>query len=187
MAPLCLISPPLLKHLGTPLAVLLISNRAPLPEQLQSDQGRQFESILIAEICKILHIRKTMTTPYHPQGDGLVARFNRTLVKMLATSISDLENDSWEEHFPKMCLAYNTCTHPTTGETPFLLIYDRQAHLPVDLMYGTKSTGTSVSGYEKELGLKLFNRLEKEQEVCNNCRENCMTSTFMAYHLRLMI
>ena len=51
----------------------------------------------------------------------------------------------------------------TTGETPFLLIYDRQACLPVDLMYGTKSTGTSVSGYEKELGLKLFNRLEKEK------------------------
>ena len=94
----------------------------------------------------------------------MVERFNRTVVKMLATSISDLENDSWEEYLPKVCLAYNTCTHPTTGETPFLLMHGCQAHLSVDLMYGTKSTGTSVSGYEKELGLKFLMAIEQTRK-----------------------
>ena len=42
------------------------------PEQLHSDQGRQFESQLMNEVCKLLHVNKTRTTPYHPQGDGLV-------------------------------------------------------------------------------------------------------------------
>ena len=37
------------------------------PEQLHSDQGRQFESNLVNEVCKLLHINKTRTTPYHPQ------------------------------------------------------------------------------------------------------------------------
>ena len=46
------------------------------PEQLHSDQGRQFESELMKKICKILNIRKTRTTPYHPQCDSLVERFN---------------------------------------------------------------------------------------------------------------
>ena len=48
------------------------------PEQLHSDQGKQFESELIAEVRKLLGINKTRTTPYHPQSDGLVERFNHT-------------------------------------------------------------------------------------------------------------
>ena len=44
--------------------------------QLHSDQGKQFESNLMAEICGLLQIKKSQTTPYHPQGNGLVERFN---------------------------------------------------------------------------------------------------------------
>ena len=55
--------------------------RLSLPDQLHSDQGRQFESILISEICKLLQICKSRTTPYHPQGDWLVKCFNRTLFR----------------------------------------------------------------------------------------------------------
>ena len=46
--------------------------RYSIPEQLHSDQGAQFESQLMGEVCKLLHINKTWTTPYHPQCDGLV-------------------------------------------------------------------------------------------------------------------
>ena len=49
------------------------------PEQLHSDQGKQFESRLMMEICKLLQINKIRTMPYHPQSDGLVGRFNRTI------------------------------------------------------------------------------------------------------------
>ena len=59
--------------------------RFSVPRQLHSDQGAQFESKVITEICKLLHIDKTRTTPYHPQSDGLIERFNRILIQMLAT------------------------------------------------------------------------------------------------------
>ena len=82
-------------------------------EQLHSDQGSQFESQLISEICKIMNIHKSHTTPYHPQGDGLIEQFNRTLLDMLATT-SHKYPLNWEEHIRKVCMAYNTSVQATT-------------------------------------------------------------------------
>ena len=59
------------------------------PEQLHSNQGKQFESELVTEVCKLLGILKTRTIPYHPQSDGLTERFNRTLLSMLGTVASE--------------------------------------------------------------------------------------------------
>ncbi len=107
--------------------------RFSVPEQLHSDQakGRQFESDVIASICKLLRILKTRTTPYHLQSDGLVKRANRTLLSMLAICTKEHPSD-WETHLRKVCLAYNTSM---TGYTPFYLMFGRQAWLPVDVMY----------------------------------------------------
>ena len=106
------------------------------PEQLHSDQGKQFESKLVEEICKLLQVKKTRTTPYHPQCDGMVERFNRTLLDMLATTLKDHPFD-WEYHLSKVCFAYNTSVHSSNGFSPFFLMFGRQAQLPLDLMYGT--------------------------------------------------
>eukprot|EP00731_Ephydatia_muelleri_P024875 Em0016g1146a len=104
------------------------------PEQIHSDQGRQFESELINEICKLLQIKKSHTTPYRPQGNGMVERFNRTLLDMLATAVGDNPAD-WENYIHKLCFAYNTSVHSSTGYSPFFLMFGRQAAIPVDLMY----------------------------------------------------
>ena len=77
------------------------------PEQLHSDQGKQFESQLLLEVCKLLGIAKSRTTPYHPQSDGVVERFNRTLLSMLATAAKDYPFD-WQSHLRPLCMAYNT-------------------------------------------------------------------------------
>ncbi len=71
------------------------------PTQLHSDQGRQFESSLMAEVCKLFGIQKSRTTAYHPQGDGLAERYNRTLLSMLATCAHQ-HPQSWELHLQKV-------------------------------------------------------------------------------------
>ena len=124
--------------------------RFSLPDQLHSDQGRQFESVLISEICKLLQIHKSRTTAYHPQGDGLVELFNRTLLDMLSTTIKDYQGN-WENHIRAVCMAYNTSVQPTTGFTPFYLMFGRQARIPVDVMYGSPVVESSPSTYASEL------------------------------------
>ena len=75
-----------------------------VPERLHSDQGKQFESSLLQEVCKILNVKKTRTTPYYLQCDGLIERFNRTLLSMLATTTKDHPFD-WEEQLQRVCFA----------------------------------------------------------------------------------
>ena len=117
--------------------------RYSVPEQLHSDQGCQFESELIAEVRKLLKVSKFRTTPYHPQSDGLVERYNRTLLNMLSTSATK-RTFSREDNLRILCTAYNTSIHPTTGYTPFYLMFGRQARMPVDIMYGAPSQAHSA-------------------------------------------
>ena len=53
------------------------------PGRIHSDQGRNFESSSIKELCKLASVEKSRTTPYHPMGNGMVERFNQTLLNML--------------------------------------------------------------------------------------------------------
>ncbi len=135
------------------------------PEQLHSDQGRQFEAELVAEACKILGIQKTRTTAYHPQSDGMVERFNRTMLDMLATAAANHPFD-WEDHLRPLCLAYNSSVHATTGFTPFYLMFGRQVRMPLDIVYGAPTAeSTSQSEYAQALRKRLedaYNRVRDE-------------------------
>ena len=113
---------------ATTVGTKLVDNffcRFSLPKQLHSDQGPQFESAIIATVCQFLQIDKTRTTPYHPQSDGLIERFNRTLLQMLATCV-DKHPFEWEEYVKEVCMAYNTSTQATTGYSPFFLMFGRK-------------------------------------------------------------
>ena len=105
------------------------------PERLHSDQGGGFESYLIKDLCDIANITKSRMTPYHPEGNAQVERFNQTLIKMLGTLTPDIK-DKWQDWVSTMTHAYNCTRCDSTGFSPYFLMYGRMPRLPIDIEYG---------------------------------------------------
>ena len=93
------------------------------PQVLHSDQGRNFESSILAQTLEALGVSKSRTTAYHPQDDGMVERFNRTLLQLLRSYVE--KQSDWEHYLPLVLYAYRTSIHSSTGSSPFMLMYGR--------------------------------------------------------------
>ena len=105
--------------------------------RLHSDQGRNFESEVIKELCAIANVDKTRTTPYHPMGNGIPEHFNQTHLNMLDTLEEDQKSD-WKTYVPPLVHAYNATRHECTGFSPHYLMFGRHPRLAVDAFYGIK-------------------------------------------------
>ena len=108
-----------------------IISRHGCPAKILSDQGSHFKNQFIAKLTLKFQIKHLFSTPYHPQTNGLVERFNRTLCESLAKLTVDHENE-WDKYIAPVLFAYRTTKHNTTKFTPFFLVYGRKAKLPVD-------------------------------------------------------
>ena len=92
------------------------------PEKILSDQGRNFESKLLKELCILAQIKKMRTTPYRPEGNGSCERFNRTLISMLGTLPEEFKSE-WVNHVNTLTYAYNCMRSNATGFSPYYLLY----------------------------------------------------------------
>ena len=133
-----------------------------------SDQGRNFESELISELCKLAQVEKVHTTPYHPMTNGQCERFNSTLCNMLGT-LSEQDKLDWKAHLSSMTHAYNCTQHPSTTYSPYFLMFGRQPRLPVDFEMGLPvdilGDNCSKTRYVQKLKQRLNFAYKKAKEM----------------------
>ena len=105
-----------------------------LMEVLHSDQAQEFESDLLAELCTLLHIKKSRSSPFHPEGNSVCERLNGTLLSILKPCMS-AHPDDWDTLVPHILMAYRSTRHSSTGFTPNYLMTGREMRLPAHVIF----------------------------------------------------
>jgi hypothetical protein len=134
------------------------------PDQIHTDQGRNFESELMTQLWETYKIDKTRTTPYHPQSDGQVERFNKTVMDLIFGL--NQETDCWDEVVQLAVTAYNATHHESTGFTPNLLWFGRELRFTIGRLV-PDPTDKSEQTY-CEFVQKLRDRIQIAFDVTRN-------------------
>ena len=95
-----------------------------------------FQSELVRQVCCLLEINQTKTTSYRPGSNGMVERFNQTLVNMITTYVNE-EQDNWDTFLPIATSAYRSSVHECTSFTPNQLFFGREHNLPIHFLVGS--------------------------------------------------
>ena len=138
-----------------------------VPYRVHSDQGPQFESALFSRLCEMPKIHWSRTTPYRPQENGKVERFNRTFVSMLKKAVED-HPENWEEHLPAVLMAYRSTISGATGQTPYKLTFGREMRLGVDYGQEFPDRPSNIEDFASELAENLEQAHQEAREALGN-------------------
>lgn len=130
--------------------LLQLFSRVGVAKEILTDCGTNFMSKLLKQVYQLLGVKGIKTTPYHPQTDGLVERYNKTLKHMLRKFVSSTGSDL-DQWLPYLLFAYREVPQSSTGFSPFELLYGRQVRGPLDLLKDyweqTESEGDNIISY----------------------------------------
>ena len=104
------------------------------PRTLLSDRGKEFLNEIVKELSVLLDMKKLNTSGYRPQTNGQVEKFNGTLIHTVSAYVSENHKD-WDKFLPYALFAYRTSRNEFTKESPFFLMFHKEAKLPIDRVF----------------------------------------------------
>ena len=135
-----------------------------VPKEILTDQGTNFTSALLRELYHMLGVKAITTSPYHPQTDGLVERFNQTL-KMMLKKVLLQERRQWDKMLPMVLFAYREVPQEATGFSPFELMYNRDIQGPLDVLKESWLPGADEMNDVAEYVMRVRQRMEDAQDL----------------------
>jgi len=133
-------------------------SRLGCPLQIHTDQGSNFQSELFDEVCKLLQITRTRTTPYRPRSNGQVERYNRTILQIVRC-LKEANCFEWDEWLGQIGAAIRATVNRTIGYTPNMMMMGREVNLPIDIMIADTQPSSEPpipSVYVKDLRKKMM-------------------------------
>ena len=101
-----------------------------IPNVIVSDRGTHFLNQLMTKMQLLIGYNHIYSTPYHPQSNGIVERFNCTFISQIA-KLQNEETNNWDEYLQAVVFAYNSGKHKTTQFSPYELLFARPPKLPI--------------------------------------------------------
>jgi transposase InsO family protein len=153
------------------------------PLEIHTDQGRNFQSEMFRNLCKLLGVTQTRTTPYHPASNGQVERFNRTVLQMIRCYVDKTQN-TWDEQLPLILAAYRSTPHKATGISPNAMMLGREVHQASDLCYRDPETFRETLDMSTYLE-RLQNALDTAHDVARKSLQQAQRKQKRLYDMRV--
>ena len=130
-----------------------------IPRRIISDNGTQFVSAVMQQVCFLLKISQELTPVYHPQANP-VERKNRDLKPQLAILVGD-DHTTWAEKLPIIRFSMNTHKCETTGQTAAFLQFGRELRTVDEVTHDLRSI-VENDNFVAEITpyLKRFSKIE---------------------------
>ncbi len=139
-------------------ALFRIISRVGIPKEILTDQGTAFMSRTLSKLYELLGIKSILTSVYHPQTDGLVERFNRTLKSMVRKFVKE-DAKNWDKWLEPLLFAVREVPQTSTGFSPFELLYGHQPRGVLDVIKESWEEGPSNSRSEIQYVMDLRAKL----------------------------
>ena len=123
-----------------------------IPRTLYTDRGSVFTSEQWASRCQLFGIEHRVTPAYHPQTNGMVERWHRTLKEVLKTTNS---REEWAPKLPLLLLGLRARPIADAGLSPHQLLFGTELVLPGDFI--------SVDSEELD-GVQFYQKLKEVRE-----------------------
>nr|GEY33030.1 hypothetical protein [Tanacetum cinerariifolium] len=155
-----------------------------IPDEIISDNGKQFADNPFKDWCDKLNITQRFASVKHPQSNGLVERANRSLGEGIKARLGE-GNKNWVEELPHILWAHRIMIKSSHGDTPFSLTYGTEAVIPAEIEMPTyRTAAVDVVNNDKELRLNL-DLLEERRECAAVCEARAKSKMIKYYNARV--